>query len=173
MRHLTPAEIAKFRELVEAGREIEYRSFGEEDTFAVLKQRDVPTGRVIMTARELLQWKNFPAQVKCRVVLRGFQDDRRHHATDSPTLRMESWRLITQQAADLGQQLWKFDLKTAFLQGIAYDDENELVYWTPPPFFRKYYGMKDDEVCVALKSIYGLKDAPRAWRKRLHQVLTE
>ena len=28
-----------------------------------------------------------------------------------------------------------------------------------------------NEVLDAVKPIYGLKDAPRAWRKRLHQVL--
>ena len=83
---------------------------------------------------------------------------------------MESWRLITQQAADNGWSIWKFDLKTAFLQGIKYNEEEEVVYWNPPEFFRKYYGMGKDEVCVALKSVYGLNDAPRRWYEKLAEA---
>jgi len=171
MRHLTAAEIVKHKELVEAARILEYQSFAEEQTFAILNRCDLPMGRKVVSARELLQWKKYTEQVKCRVVLRGFQDDRStDRAVDSPTLRMESWRLITQQAADNGWQLWKFDLKTAFLQGVKYDEEEEVVYWNPPEFFRKYFGMQQGEICVALKSVYGLNDAPRRWYEKLAEA---
>ena len=74
-------------------------------------------------------------KVKIRVVLRGFQDDRRreeYRSVDSPTLRTDSLRLIFQLAADYDYDIWSWDLKAAFLQGLKYDEEKQLVYWNPP-----------------------------------------
>jgi len=170
MRELSQAEIFKYQDLVQTARNTEYQSFQENDTFKVIDKKDVPPGRRLITARELLQWKEYLVRIKCRVVLRGFQDDRADRPVDSPTLRSESWRLLIQQAADYGWDILKFDLKEAFLQGWHYTSEDDYVYWHPPPFFKKYYGMRDDQVCVALKSIYGLDDAPRKWYERLAEA---
>jgi hypothetical protein len=132
-----------------------------------------------MSARELIQWKEYLRKVKVRVVLRGFQDDRRKKefkpfaSVDSPTLRKDSLNSILQLAADHDYDIWSWDLKTAFLQGFHYDEERELVYWDPPPMFREFYGMKSWEVAVATKSIYGLDDAPRKWYEKLATKLCE
>ena len=181
MRELTPEERIKFKGLVDAARHTEYMSFYDENTFEVIKRCDVPPHpngdkRRIVTSRELCQWKIYLLKVKIRVVLRGFQDDRRKEqfrSVDSPTLRSDSLKFIFQLSADYDYDIWAWDLKAAFLQGCKYDSESECVYWNPPDDFREYFHMKPDEVAVAIKSIYGLNDAPRKWYERLAQKLCQ
>ena len=162
MRELSEEEILKHKGLVDASRYIEYRSFMENETFKIIHKRDIPPHpsgkpRRIISSRELIQWKEYLLKIKIRVVLRGFQDDRKkggltgYASVDSPTLRIDSLRMIYQLAADYDYDIWTWDLKTAFLQGFTYDDEESCVYWDPPPMFREMYGMKWDEVCIAVK----------------------
>ena len=182
MRELTMAEIEKHVGLVESARELEYMSFHTMETFKCVKYQDIPPhpdgkNRRVMTTRELIQWKAYLNKVKVRVVLRGFQDDRRkrglYHTVDSPTVRGDSVRMLYQLAADHGYDIWAWDLKTAFLQGFKYDKEADLIYWEPPPLFRKFFNIPADECCVALKSVYGLDDAPRRWYEKLATKLCE
>ncbi|MAD43559.1 MAG: hypothetical protein CMH98_01015, partial [Oceanospirillaceae bacterium] len=180
MRELTEEEKVKYKGLVDVARETEYMSFFNEDTFKIIPRKEIPPHpdggkRRVVTSRELCQWKQYLQKVKIRLVLRGFQDDRRRDAyksVDSPTLRQDSLRLIFQLAADENWDIWAWDLKAAFLQGLYYDEEADLVYWDPPKKFREFFGIKDNEVCVAIKSIYGLNDAPRKWYERLAEMLT-
>ena len=70
------------------------------------------------------------------------------------------------------------DLKTAFLQGHMYwDDESfdpkSAIFMRPPPeafeaFDRPY---SKDEIWAVQKSCYGLDDAPRRWYERLREGL--
>ncbi len=182
MRELTMEEISKHSGLVESARKLEYDSFLENETFDHVKYVDVPPHpdgkkRRVMTSRELIQWKSYLQKVKVRVVLRGFQDDRRkkglYNSVDSPTVRTDSVRLLYQLAADHGYDIWTWDLKTAFLQGFKYSKEEDLVYWEPPPLFREYFRIPEDKCCVALKSVYGLDDAPRQWYEKLASKLSE
>ena len=174
MRDMRKEEIDKFSELVDAAEKTEFDSFLENDAIDFITKDEVhKMGRRILKTRQLMQWKEFRRKVKCRVVLKGFQDDRDLGAVDSPTLRQESFRLLLQYSCDLKWDLLKDDLKTAFLQGFLYDDVEDRVYFHPTPKMRQYYGMAPNEVCVAKRSIYGLNDAPRRWYERLSQGLME
>jgi len=169
MRELRKDEIKDYSELVEAAEQVEFDSFAENETFEIVTFKP---GMKVISSRELIQWKIPRKKVKCRVVLRGFEDVRQNIDTDSPTLRPESFKLLLQYSADHDLEMFKIDLKTAFLLGDKYDPEDR-VYWSPPVRFRKYWGMGDDEVCVALKSIYGLNDAPRRWFEKLSKTLMD
>ena len=182
MRELTLTEIEKHGGLVDSARTLEYNSFLENETFGCVKYKDIPPHpdgkkRKVVSSRELVQWKEYLNKVKIRVVLRGFQDDRKrkglYHTVDSPTIRTDSVRLLYQLAADHGYDIWAWDLKTAFLQGFKYNKEEDLIYWDPPKSFREFFNIPDDQCCVALKSVYGLDDAPRRWYERLAQKLSE
>ncbi len=182
MRELSIEEIEKHSGLVESARALEYSSFLENETFDCIKYNSIPPHpdgkkRRVMTSRELIQWKVYLNKVKVRVVLRGFQDDRRkkglYHTVDSPTVRSDSVRLLYQLAADYGYDIQAWDLKTAFLQGFKYSREEDLIYWEPPLLFRQYFNIPADECCVALKSVYGLDDAPRQWYEKLATKLCE
>jgi hypothetical protein len=59
----------------------------------------------------------------------------------------------------------QLDIKTAFLYG----DLQEEIYMEQPEGF--VVPGKEDQVCRLLKSIYGLKQASRAWNKKFHDFI--
>ena len=101
-------------------------------------------------------------------MLRGFQDKEGEWLqTDSPTTTRPGFRLQLQSATNNDWDLYHIDLKTAFLQGEAYDMANrEIICQLPPEAgYAPHIGAK------LLKSAYGLKDAPRKWWNRLDRML--
>ena len=78
--------------------------------------------------------------------------------TDSPTASRPGFRLACQFAANNKHDLYHIDLKTAFLQGEAYDECRDVICQLPaeagyPP-----------HIAARLKRpAYGLNDAPRRW----------
>jgi len=174
MRDMRPEEITQFKELVDQAQKTEFDSFLENDAIDFISKKKVKEmGRRIMPTRQLMQWKEYKRKVKCRLVLKGFKDDRELGAVDSPTLRQESFKLLLQYSCDKNWDLMKDDLKTAFLQGFLYENAHERVYFHPSVPMREYYGLHHDDVCVAKRSIYGLNDAPRRWYERLSACLME
>ena len=82
--------------------------------------------------------------------------------------------------------MFSFDVGQAFAKGMAFEEFSALsgqdirkVEFDVPKAdvycLRALFDFNDldpvEETLVMLKPIYGLKDAPRAWRKTLHQVL--
>jgi len=59
------------------------------------------------------------------------------------------------------------DVKTAFLKG----DLEEEIYMEQPEGFVK--AREEHLVCKLQKTIYGLKQSPRAWNKKLHDELQQ
>lgn len=77
---------------------------------------------------------------------------------------MNTIRVLLTIAANLDWPLQQLDVKNAFLNG----DLEEEVYMDPPPGFEEDYGNK---VCKLKKSLYGLKQSPRAWFERFTQFV--
>ena len=78
--------------------------------------------------------------------------------TDSPTASRPGFRLACQFAANNEHDLYHIDLKTAFLQGEAYDDCRDVICQLPPEAGYPPY------IAARLKRpAYGLNDAPRRW----------
>jgi hypothetical protein len=61
------------------------------------------------------------------------------------------------------------DISNAFVHGSLEEDEQVLM--RQPPGFRE--GGKERKVCKLLKSLYGLRQAPRIWKTLLEQILTK
>ena len=96
---------------------------------------------------------------KARWVLRGFQDRQKNEQqTDSPAASRTGFRLAVQQAANKLWNLFHMDLKTAFLQGEAYDNTRDIICQIPPEM-----GYPPYIVALMKKPAYGLNDAPRRW----------
>ena len=106
---------------------------------------------------------------KARWVLKGFQDKQKNtQQTDSPAASRAGFRCATQLAANYSWDLYHMDLKTAFLQGEAYDETRDIICQIPPEYgYPPYIGAR-------LKNPgYGLNDAPRRWWQIIDKALLD
>ncbi|CAM8887204.1 unnamed protein product [Rhodiola kirilowii] len=78
---------------------------------------------------------------------------------------MSSVRLFLSVASIKGWELHQMDVHNAFLHG----DLHKEVYMRPPPGFAAPNG----KVCRLLKSLYGLRQAPRNWFAKLMFALVK
>lgn len=104
---------------------------------------------------------------KARLVARGFEQTSGVDFFDTfaPVVRWETIRTLLAIAVHLNWPIHQLDVLTAFLNGILKED----VYMVQPPGFIKP-GL-EHLVCKLHKSLYGLRQSPRAWYARLHAAL--
>jgi transposase InsO family protein len=95
--------------------------------------------------------------LKARLVAKGFTQTYGLDYTETFSLvtKLNSIRIIISLAANLDWPLHQLNVKNAFMHGNLI----ETVYMTQPPGFES----KGECVCHLKKSIYGLKQSPRAW----------
>ncbi|KAM1770681.1 hypothetical protein ACFX11_045589 [Malus domestica] len=104
---------------------------------------------------------------KARLVARGFTQtfEVDYKETFAPVAKMNSVRVILSIAVNKGWSMYQMDVNNAFLHG----DLKEEVYMRLPPGHPQ--SQEPDLVCKLHKSIYGLKQSPRAWYSKLSSVL--
>ena len=107
---------------------------------------------------------------KSRLVARGDLEKDTSLRTDSPTTSQLFLHVIISFAATESTPLKAGDISAAFLQGQGIT--RMLAMWLPSD------GIPDSEVepgsmMVAMKSVYGTRDAPRSFWKGLHSHLLE
>jgi histone deacetylase 1/2 len=147
------------------------------DEFAALCQTRTwvlvprPPGVNIVGSKWIFKTKHRPDgsidKHKARLVARGFtqQHGIDYGDTFSPVVKPATVRLVLSLAISRDWCLRQVDVSNAFLHGFLTED----VYMQQPP------GFEDDRhpsyVCKLQRSIYGLKQSPRAWYARLSQLL--
>jgi hypothetical protein len=94
---------------------------------------------------------------KARLVAKGFAQKEGIDYTEvfSPVVRRETVRVALAIAASKDYYIHQFDFQTAFLNGYV---EEEL-YMSQPP---GYHSGTNDTACRLHRSLYGLRQAPRA-----------
>ncbi|XP_053166755.1 uncharacterized protein LOC128351321 isoform X1 [Hemicordylus capensis] len=104
---------------------------------------------------------------KARLVAKGYSQiyGQDYDETFAPVVKHTSIRTLLSMAAAKGMQVEHLDIKTAFLHGEIEED----IYMQQPPGFEE--PGKKGLVCKLQKSIYGLKQAARAWNEKLNQLL--
>ena len=101
---------------------------------------------------------------KVRLVAKGFKQTHGidYDETFPPVAMLKSIRILIAIAAYYDYEIWKMDVKTAFLNGKLLED----VYMTQPEAFVQ--PKNSGKVCKLQRSIYGLKNRCRlsnGWRK--------
>ena len=106
---------------------------------------------------------------KARLVSKGFTQSYGidYEETFAPVAKLNSICVLLSLVANLDWPLQQLDIRNAFLNG----DLEEEVYMEVPP------GLESQEnfgkVCKLKKSLYDLKQSPRAWFERLTRVVRQ
>ena len=186
---LTPHEIKQHWEEVSKGVTKELRSFTDLGVFKVSPKGT--TGNC-MTSRWVMRWKKnaetLVEEIKARLTVRGFLDSAGPDLlTYAGTASRWGQRLVVAVACQKRWPLVCADVGSAFLKSLTFKEIAEInnepirrCAFLPPTGYSEFIrslpncGHFDERVheLELLKPIYGLKDAPRAWRRRLHDALT-
>ena len=104
---------------------------------------------------------------KCRVVAKGFaqREGIDYNETFAPVLHYKTLRLLLSLVASLDYEMLQGDVPTAFLNAVC----EEEVYMHLPDALKHEY--PPGSVCRLLKTLYGIKQAPRAWNQDLNTAI--
>ncbi|KAK9044876.1 hypothetical protein V6N11_058767 [Hibiscus sabdariffa] len=104
---------------------------------------------------------------KARLVARGFTQTYGLDfiETFAPVAKLNTVRVLLSLAVNCDWRLHQLDVKNAFLNGKL----EEEVYMKVPPGLQHIEGA--NKVCKLNKSLYGLKQSPRAWFERFTAIV--
>ena len=134
-------------------------------------ESELPKGKRAVSSRWIFTIKYLAnGQIdrkKTRLVARGFTQTYGEDYIDTfaPVAKLHTVRIVLSIATNLEWDLWQMDVKNAFLQGELEDE----VYMHPPPGLEHL--VKPGNVLRLKKAIYGLKQSPRAWYRKLSTTL--
>jgi hypothetical protein len=150
----------------ESAMQEEYNSLLENQTWDLVA---LPSGRKLVKCRWVYRTKSVADgqinRYKSSLVAKGFQQVHGidYDKTFTSVVKMDSIRLALSIAATKGWEVHHMDVKNAFL----HDDLSEEIYMEQPQGF-----MQDSSlVCRLKKSLYGLKQTPRAWYAKMDSYL--
>lgn len=147
--------------------EEEMKSLKKNNTWT---ETTLPNGRQPISCKWIFKIKRDEdgniSRYKARLVARGFQQKREfdYNETYAPVAKLTTLRIMLAVANQRGMFIHQMDVKTAFLNGHL----KEEIYMKLPDGFQR------DKVVVKLnRSLYGLKQASRAWNERFHNYVTQ
>src|SRR5579875_2010750 len=106
---------------------------------------------------------------KARLVARGFSqvEGVDFNETFAPVAKFSTIRCILALGAAMDLEMHQMDVKTAFLNGELEED----IYMDQPQGFVQRG--KENLVCKLKKSLYGLRQSPRAWYEKIHHFFAK
>jgi Reverse transcriptase (RNA-dependent DNA polymerase) len=106
---------------------------------------------------------------KARLVAKGYKKKAGidYEVVFAPVARMETIRLLISLAAQNRWSIFQMDVKSVFLNGVL----EEKVYIEQPS---GYVNVGKEHMVLKLKkTLYGLKQTPRAWNTRINAYFKE
>ena len=149
------------KSIVEA-KEKELQSWRENDVYEEVED----IGQKAITTRWIVTEKVKEGKKLCkaRLVARGFEEEMAEWEKDAPTCNAETLKFCLAIMKFKKWNCYTLDVKTAYLQG---DDIQRDVYLKPP-------GEGDwNGLWKLKKTVYGLKDAAKAWYVKVVKVVEE
>ena len=146
----------------------EYRSLMENEAWELV---ELPENKKAIGCKWVFKTKfNADGEIeryKSRLVAKGYSQTPSvdYEETFSPVVKFTSIRTIIALAVKKEMVVHQMDVVTAFLNGELEED----IYMEQPCGYVK--AGQDDLVCKLKKSLYGLKQSPRCWNKRLGEYL--
>ena len=132
---------------------------------------ELPKGKNVVGSKWVFKMKKGPdekiTRYKARLVAQGFSQK---YGTDydqvfAPVVKQTTLRILLSIAGKNNMTVQHLDAKTAFLNG----ELHEIIFMKQPPGFEEEG--REHLVCLLKKSLYGLKQAARAWNDAIHSVL--
>ncbi|KAG8473962.1 hypothetical protein CXB51_033910 [Gossypium anomalum] len=145
----------------------EIKALEDNGTWKISK---LPTGKKTVGCKWIFTTKFKPYgsidRYKARLVARGFTQTYGldYEEAFAPVAKLNTIRVLLSIAVNLEWPLIQLDVKNAFLNR----ELNEEVYMDFSPGFEGSKG----QVCKLKKSLYGLKQSPRAWFNRFAKAMT-
>jgi hypothetical protein len=127
----------------------------------------------VVTSRWLYKLKHVAdgsiEKYKARFVTRGFSqfEGVDYDGTFASVAIYTSIRSVISIAAEMGWKIHQMDVKTTFLNGLI----QEEVYIEKPLEFEVHE--RESHVCRLKKTLYGMKQAPKAWYSRIDAYLQQ
>ena len=115
-----------------------------------------------------------PLRYKARLVAKGFSQvwGQNYQDTFAPVGKLPSFRALLAHAAANRWHTRHLDKSTAFLYGVI-DFDNVMMEVPQGAHLITQTDIPPDTVCHVHKGLYGLKQSPRLWMKRLVQHLLQ
>lgn len=137
----------------------EYKNLISNETWKLVPR---PTDQPVISTKWVFTIKD-DGTYKSRLVARGFQQKIENDDSYAPVVSIELIRTFFSIAASRSMSVVQFDCVAAFLNGTITED----VYIEQPEGFTD----ESSKVCKLLKSIYGLRNSPKAWNNSLDDML--
>ena len=160
---LNCSEKAKWKQAWES----ELSSLAQNNTWVL---EPLPENRIAIGCRWLFKKKE-DGRYKARLVAKGYSQQAGidYQETYAPVAKFTTIRLLLALCSESDWEMQGMDVKTAFLNS----ELKETVYMEIPegvsiPVDHSGSGNQQPMACRLLKSIYGLKQSPRAWYGRIH-----
>jgi hypothetical protein len=132
---------------------------------------DLPQGKQPVGCKWVFTIKHTPEgkvdRYKARLVAKGYTQTYGidYEETFAPVAKMNSVRTLISCAVNLDWEIYQMDVKNAFLHG----DLQEEIYMEIPPGFET--SQTTGKVLRLHRSLYGLKQSPRAWFDRFRRAV--
>lgn len=158
-----------FQEAVDCEDSIKWKEAMDREMDSLVKNKTwtivekPPKGKKVIDVKWVYKKKS-ESEYKARLVVRGFQQIDCVDDTYSPVAKMPTLKLLLSYCCQNSLEIHQMDVETAFLNGKVLSE----VYVNQP------MGYEDgtDKVYLLNKSLYGLKESPRAWYECFNKYLT-